>query len=117
MSQIDKANSEAALAKENRTIQARLAEAGAHGRDQKHLGEDVEVARVEAAERSALDKQLAQDQLASENRVLRQRLGVQVGKDKKKLEQDIEDARRAAGSTSHDKSLDFVCQAPGAAVV
>lgn len=85
------------LAEENRAVREGLVAAGAHGRDAKHLDVEVEAARVTQAERGALERSLAQAQLASENKVLRLRVGAQVGRDCKALDQEVERAREEAG--------------------
>ena len=90
-----------ALSAENRVYRERVAEAGAQGRDEKHLDEDTEEARVMAAERTMFHKKLAQEQLKSENRLLLQRLReVVTGRDQKVLDDDVEEARVAAGTDS-----------------
>ena len=76
---------------------SRVAWAGSQGRDEKHLDPEVEEARVAAKDRSAHEKALAEAQLASENQVLRARLGEQKGRDQKHLDDEIEQARELAG--------------------
>jgi uncharacterized protein YbaP (TraB family) len=62
------------LHEENRAIRQRLREASAHGRDVKHLAEDVRLAR-EVAELESMKHQIElQATLASENQVRRARV-------------------------------------------
>ena len=67
----------------------------------KHLEPEVLAARVALKEQSAYEKAVAEAQLASENLVLRARLGEQKGRDKKHLDEEIEQAREVAGTYPH----------------
>lgn len=55
-------------------------------------------ARRDAAERAEVERAAAAAAVAGENKLLRRKLGTVVGRDKKRLDADIEVARAAAGT-------------------
>jgi len=89
-----KADREAELARENRLLSARVAEARSCGKTVVRLPDETEAARQEEADRAAARRSLLERELAEANRDLRARLAEQAGRNAKALSPLVEEARQ-----------------------